>query len=61
MAYEFPKEILETNDADTIELHHTYMLLFDDGQLSGYIGDAHRQRFVNAASSKEKKCENTLI
>ncbi|CAF1383206.1 unnamed protein product [Rotaria sordida] len=43
--YEFPPEILETTDAYTIELHHTYMLLFDDGQLSGYLGDAQRQIF----------------
>ncbi len=53
--------MLETNDAETIERHHTYMILFDDGKLSGYIGDEQRQRFVQVATKNEKKCENTII
>jgi hypothetical protein len=52
--------MLETTDADTIEPHHTYMLLFDDGQLSGYTGDEQRNRFVQEASKNEKNCENTI-
>ncbi|CAF1229219.1 unnamed protein product [Rotaria sordida] len=54
--YEFPQEILETTDPETIELHHTYMVLFDDGQSSGYIGDEQRRRFVREASNNENKC-----
>jgi len=62
--YEFPQEILETTDPETIERHHTYMILYDDGQLSGYIGDEQRRIFVKTASEKpnnQNKCENTTI
>ncbi|CAF0843039.1 unnamed protein product [Adineta steineri] len=55
--YTFPQEMLETNDPETVELHHTYMLLFDNGQLSGYIGDQQRRAFVRSASNNGKnKC-----
>jgi len=53
--YEFPEKMLEMMDAETIERHHKYMILFDDGQLADYIGDEHRRRFVDEAL-KENKC-----
>ncbi|CAF1325578.1 unnamed protein product [Rotaria sordida] len=54
--YKFPREILTTTDTQTIEPHHTYMLLFDDGELDGYIGDQQRLKFVQEASNNENKC-----
>ncbi|CAM4890296.1 unnamed protein product [Rotaria socialis] len=59
--YEFPREILKTTDAETIEMHHTYMLLFDDGQLSGYIGDGQRRSFVQEATNDENKCSAVTV
>ncbi|CAF3987825.1 unnamed protein product [Rotaria magnacalcarata] len=54
--YEFPREILKTTDAETIERHLTYMVLFDDGKLSGYICDEQRRMFVQEATNDKNKC-----
>ena len=53
----FLQSMLETPDAETIELHHTHMILFDDGELSGYIGDEQRRLFVEEASNNTNNCE----
>lgn len=42
-------------DDETIERRHKYMVLFDDGQLSGYIGDTQRVRFVDAFLEDPKR------
>ncbi|CAF4330588.1 unnamed protein product, partial [Rotaria magnacalcarata] len=54
--HEFPREILKTTDAATIERHLTYMVLFDDGKLSGYICDEQRRMFVQEATNDKNKC-----
>ncbi len=53
--------MLEKTDVETIERHHTYMILFDDGQLSDYICDEQRHRFVQKVSNNKENCENTII
>jgi len=41
--------------------NHTYMLLFDDGQLSGYLDDEHRDRFLLEASNEGRNCTDSCI
>ncbi|CAF1016322.1 unnamed protein product [Adineta steineri] len=36
-------------DKETIEKNHTHCILFDDGQLSGYLGDTQRHQLVTHA------------
>ena len=44
-----------------MEPHHAYMLLFDDGKLSDYLGDGQRTEFLEKASDREPSCESTII
>ncbi|CAF1327042.1 unnamed protein product [Didymodactylos carnosus] len=49
------------NDTQTIELHHTHFVLFDNGELQGYLGDNRRSEFVDKICEKcENKCKTII-
>ncbi|CAF1242408.1 unnamed protein product [Adineta steineri] len=57
----YPREYLHRQisdniqeDKETMEKNHTHCILFDDGQLSGYLGDVQRHGLVVYACQQEK-------
>lgn len=51
----------DDNDPNTIEKHHTHLLLLDDGRLGRYLDDRPRATFVKKACEIEKCHAVTII
>ncbi|CAM4967793.1 unnamed protein product [Rotaria socialis] len=47
--YTYPPEMLGSNNQQTVESHHAYMLLFDDATQYGYLGDHQPTQFLEEA------------